>query len=133
MRFSALDNPWIFNITKSAHRIHNPLTPEKLATLGAALRLEPGTRVLDFGSGSGERLCTWACDCGVIGTGIDMSRLFTGASGLTDLVAPPGNRLESLKGDLKGLYSIRVNDPWRIVFRWQGSDAHEVRLTDYHR
>ena len=56
-----------------------------------------------------------------------------GASDLTDLEAPPGNRLESLKGDLKGLYSIRVNDQWRIVFRWQGSDAHEVQLTDYHR
>lgn len=56
-----------------------------------------------------------------------------GASDLTDLEAPPGNRLESLKGDLKGQYSIRVNDQWRIVFRWQGSDAHEVQLTDYHR
>ena len=56
-----------------------------------------------------------------------------GASDLTDLEAPPGNRLESLKGDLKGLHSIRVNDQWRIVFRWQGSDAREVRLTDYHR
>ncbi len=56
-----------------------------------------------------------------------------GASDLTDLEAPSGNRLESLKGDLKGLYSIRVNDQWRIVFRWQGSDAHEVQMTDYHR
>ena len=56
-----------------------------------------------------------------------------GASDLTDLEAPPGNRLEPLKGDLKGLHSIRVNDQWRIVFRWQGSDAHEVRLMDYHR
>ena len=56
-----------------------------------------------------------------------------GASDLTDLEAPPGNRLEPLKGDLKGLYSIRVNNQWRIVFRWQGSDAHEVRLMDYHQ
>ncbi len=56
-----------------------------------------------------------------------------GASDLTDLEAPPGNRLEFLKGDLKGLHSIRVNDQWRIVFRWHGSDAHEVRLADYHR
>jgi tRNA A58 N-methylase Trm61 len=47
-----LDIPRIFNITESAHRIHNPFTPEKLATLGAALRLETGTRVLDLGSGS---------------------------------------------------------------------------------
>jgi SAM-dependent methyltransferase len=72
-----LDIPRIFNITESAHRIHNPFTPEKLATLGAALRLEPGTRVLDLGSGSGEMLCTWARDYGISGTGIDMSQLFT--------------------------------------------------------
>lgn len=56
-----------------------------------------------------------------------------GASGLVDLEKPPGNRLEALKGDLRGLHSIRVNDQWRIVFGWQGSDAHDVRLTDYHR
>src|SRR5512143_601760 len=67
----------IFDITESAHRIHNPITPEKLAALGAALRLESGARVLDLGSGSGEMLCTWARDHGVIGTGIDMSQLFT--------------------------------------------------------
>jgi SAM-dependent methyltransferase len=72
-----MDIPRIFNITESAHRIHNPITPEKLATLGAALRLESGARVLDLGSGSGEMLCTWARDHGIVGTGIDMSRLFT--------------------------------------------------------
>ena len=72
-----MDIPRIFNITESAHRIHDPFTPEKLATLGAALRLERGTRVLDLGSGSGEMLCTWARDYGVIGTGIDMSQLFS--------------------------------------------------------
>jgi precorrin-6B methylase 2 len=72
-----MDIPRIFTITESAHRIHNPLTPEKLATLGAALRLETGTRVLDLGSGSGEMLCTWARDYGICGTGIDMSPLFT--------------------------------------------------------
>lgn len=72
-----MDIPRIFNITESAHRIHNPITPEKLATLGAALRLEPGARLLDLGSGSGEMLCTWARDHGVIGTGVDMSQLFS--------------------------------------------------------
>ena len=75
-RFLALDIPRIFNITESAHRIHNPMTPEKLATLGAALRLEAGARVLDLGSGSGEMLCTWARDHGIIGVGIDMSQTF---------------------------------------------------------
>jgi SAM-dependent methyltransferase len=72
-----MDIPRIFTITESAHRIHNPFTPENLATLGAALRLEPGTRVLDLGSGSGEMLCTWARRYGVIGTGVDLSQLFT--------------------------------------------------------
>ena len=72
-----MDIPRIFTITESAHRIHNPFTPEKFPTLGAALRLAPDTRILDLGSGSGEMLCTWARDYGVQGTGIDMSPLFT--------------------------------------------------------
>jgi SAM-dependent methyltransferase len=72
-----MDIPKIFNITESAHRIHNPFTHEKLAALGAALRLKRGTSVLDLGSGSGEMLCTWARDYGIIGTGIDMSQLFS--------------------------------------------------------
>ncbi len=72
-----MDIPRIFTITESAHRIHNPFTPEKFATLGAALRLAPDTRILDLGSGSGEMLCTWARDYGLQGMGIDMSPLFT--------------------------------------------------------
>lgn len=72
-----MDIPRIFNITESAHRIHNPFTSDKFATLGAALRLESGARVLDLGSGSGEMLCTWARDHGIVGTGVDMSSLFT--------------------------------------------------------
>jgi len=72
-----MDIPRIFNIAESAHRIHNPFTSEKLATLGAVLRLESGTRVLDLGSGSGEMLCTWARDYGITGVGIDMSQLFS--------------------------------------------------------
>ena len=72
-----MDIPRIFNITESAHRIHNPFTADKFATLGEALRLAPGSRVLDLGSGSGEMLCTWARDHGIVGTGVDMSPLFT--------------------------------------------------------
>ena len=72
-----MDIPRIFTITESAHRIHNPFTPEKFATLGTALRLQSGARVLDLGSGSGEMLCTWARDHGISGIGIDMSPLFT--------------------------------------------------------
>ena len=51
---------------------------------------------------------------------------------LNDLREPPGNRLELLKGDFTGYYSIRVNEQWRIVFRWEDNNAHEVSLTDYH-
>lgn len=72
-----MDIPRIFTITESAHRIHNPFTPEKLATLGAVLRLAPGTRILDLGSGSGELLCTWARDHGITGTGVDLCQLFS--------------------------------------------------------
>ncbi len=72
-----MDIPRIFTITESAHRIHNPFTADKLAMLGEALRMEPETRVLDLGSGSGEMLCTWARDHAIRGTGIDLSRLFT--------------------------------------------------------
>ena len=53
------------------------------------------------------------------------------AARLDDLRSPPGNRLEALTGDLKGWHSIRVNDQWRILFRWDGA-ADEVKLTDYH-
>jgi toxin HigB-1 len=45
---------------------------------------------------------------------------------------PPGNRLELLKGNRAGQYSVRVNDQWRICFRWQGSDAHDVEIVNYH-
>ncbi len=51
---------------------------------------------------------------------------------LQDLRAPPGNRLEALRGDLEGHHSIRVNDQWRLVFRWVDGTAHDVQLMDYH-
>lgn len=51
---------------------------------------------------------------------------------LGDLSAPPGNRLEALKGDRKGMHSIRVNEQWRVVFRWVDGDAHDVSMVDYH-
>ena len=54
------------------------------------------------------------------------------ATRLDDLKAPPGNRLEALSGNLKGYHSIRINEQWRIVFRWTDAGPHEVRITDYH-
>jgi proteic killer suppression protein len=54
------------------------------------------------------------------------------ANSLQDLTVPPGNRLEALRGDLAGFHSIRVNDQWRIVFRWTESGPDEVAIVDYH-
>lgn len=54
------------------------------------------------------------------------------AGKLSDLSVPPGNRLEALKGDMSGLHSIRVNQQWRIVFRWTDQGPSEVRIIDYH-
>ena len=49
-----------------------------------------------------------------------------------DLMIPPANRLEKLKGDFQGFHSIRVNDQWRLVFRWESGNAYDVELLDYH-
>jgi proteic killer suppression protein len=54
------------------------------------------------------------------------------AADLRDLKAPPGSRLEGLKGDWKGFHSIRINDQWRVVFRWSGGNAFGVQIVDYH-
>ena len=51
---------------------------------------------------------------------------------LQDLVVPPGNRLEALKGDRRGQHSIRINDQWRICFRWSDGHAYDVEIVDYH-
>jgi proteic killer suppression protein len=54
------------------------------------------------------------------------------AAQLKDMGVPPGNRLESLKGILLGFHSIRINDKWRVVFRWQNGNAFDVQVVDYH-
>ncbi len=58
--------------------------------------------------------------------------LIDAAEVLDDLRVPPGNRLEQLSGDRAGQYSIRVNDQWRVCFRWERGNAHDVEITDYH-
>lgn len=59
-------------------------------------------------------------------------RMLDNAQDLNDLRVPPANRLEKLKGDREGRYSIRINDQWRICFRWQDGDAYNVEIIDYH-
>lgn len=58
--------------------------------------------------------------------------LLDAAVDLGDLRSPPGNRLEKLRGDRQGQYSVRINDQYRICFRWHGHDAYEVEVVDYH-
>ena len=59
-------------------------------------------------------------------------RMLKRATILNDLKVPPSNRLELLKGERKGQYSIRINDQWRICFKWQNGDAFDVEIVDYH-
>jgi proteic killer suppression protein len=59
-------------------------------------------------------------------------RMLNNSQNLTDLMIPPSNRLEKLKATLKYFYSIRVNDQWRIIFKWNNGNANEVELIDYH-
>lgn len=59
-------------------------------------------------------------------------QMLEAAVGLVDLRSPPGNRLEKLSGDRAGQYSIRINQQWRVCFRWRDSEAHEVEIVDYH-
>lgn len=105
-----MDIPRIFNIMESAHRIHNPFTPEKLAALGTALRLESGTQILDLGSGSGEMLCTWARDHGVIGVGVDMSQLFSEQARLRAEELGVADHVTFIHGDASGYVSDKKVD-----------------------
>jgi proteic killer suppression protein len=71
----------------------------------------------------------WADRAKVVARKLDMLDY---ADVLSDLASPPGNRLEALRGELRGLHSIRVNDQWRIVFRWSTSGPVDVDVRDYH-
>jgi len=64
--------------------------------------------------------------------GLAKLRLLDAAEAIEDLRTPPGNRLEALKGDRKGQYSVRINDQWRICFRWMEGGAYDVEIVDYH-
>jgi proteic killer suppression protein len=68
----------------------------------------------------------------ILETAVYKLDVLNAAQTLDDLKSPPGNRLEPLKGDLKGFHSIRINSQWRIVFRWAAGGIHEVKIMDYH-
>ena len=59
-------------------------------------------------------------------------RMLNNSQNISDLTIPPSNRLEKLSGKLKEFYSIRINDQWRIIFKWENNQAEEVQITDYH-
>ena len=59
-------------------------------------------------------------------------RMLNNSIDIKDLMIPPSNRLEKLKGDLKDFYSIRINDQWRIIFKWEKGNASQVKIIDYH-
>jgi toxin HigB-1 len=65
-------------------------------------------------------------------TALRKLRMLNNVKSLNDLKVPPANRLEKMKGDREGQLSIRINDQWRICFKWKNSDAREVDITDYH-
>ena len=60
-------------------------------------------------------------------------RMLNNSQSIADLKIPPSNRLEKLSGNLKNFYSIRINDQWRIIFKWESNHAEEVEIIDYHK
>ena len=97
-----MDLPRRYTIRESGHRIHNPFSSDKLATLGRALSPPPGTRMLDLASGAGEMLCTWARDHRVTGTGIDISTVFIAAARARADELGVGGRVSFVHGDAAG-------------------------------
>ena len=83
-----------------------------------------------FISGQIRKGTKWAAVKKIAGRKLDILNY---AARLGDLRSPPGNNLEQLSGDLIGNYSIRINDQWRIVFRWTANGSEDVRIIDYHK
>ena len=102
-----MDIPRGFTIRESSHRIHNPFTSEKLATLGRALSPPPGTTVLELACGSGEMLCTWARDHQVTGTGGDISTVFIGSARARAAELGVADRVSFVHGDASGYVAER--------------------------
>ena len=82
-----------------------------------------------FLSGRPGKKCGWLSIRGVVKRKLDMLHY---AARLEDLKAPPGNRLKPLRGKMVGLHSIRINDQWRVVFRWADGGPVEIQVADYH-
>ncbi|MFD9332006.1 SAM-dependent methyltransferase [Streptomyces sp. NPDC060065] len=97
-----MDLPRSYTIRESSHRIHNPFTSEKLATLGEALSPPPGTRMLDLACGTGEMLCIWARDHQLTGTGVDISTVSIAGARTRALELGVADRVDFAHGDASG-------------------------------
>ncbi len=92
--------------------------------------------IISFGSSNTEkvwngiRVTKWPME--IQNTGRRKLRMLNNSVDLADLRIPPSNRLEKLSGKLKDFYSIRINDQWRIIFKWNASNSSEVEIIDYH-
>jgi SAM-dependent methyltransferase len=100
-----IDLPRPFVIRERHHRIHNPYTDEKLATLGRAIRLRPGMSLLDLACGSGEMLCTWSRDHGICGVGVDISTAFLDGARARATELGVGERVSFVHADAGGYVS----------------------------
>ena len=111
-------------------RIHASVYRIKVYCPGMAIRGFASPKVeLFFREGRLPRAVGWVAVARVVARKLDMLDY---AVALSDLASPPGNRLETLRGDLAGFHSVRINDQWRIVFRWTVSGPIEVDVRDYH-
>lgn len=106
----AVELPRSFLIRESSHRILNPFTSERLATLGGALRLWPGARLLDLACGKGELLCTWARDHGVAGVGVDISATFLAAAHARTSELEVSDRVRFVHADAAGFVADEPAD-----------------------
>jgi proteic killer suppression protein len=95
--------------------------------------------IVSFGDGATEDLCHNVRSArgrrfppDIVEPAIEKLDMIHAARALRDLGSPPGNRLEALRGDLRGFHSTRVNRQWRVIFRWRADGAHDVSVTDYH-
>jgi proteic killer suppression protein len=93
--------------------------------------------IISFGSKdtekiwNGERVKTLSFEVQTVGR--RKLRMLNNSQNFTDLKIPPSNRLEKLSGKMKDFYSIRINDQWRIIFKWKNGHSQEVKIVDYHK
>jgi proteic killer suppression protein len=128
------------NTTREAHSLEAYRCREEREVLDSCNRARYIVTVIrSFGDGATQDLASGKNTARVRRIPVELRRsvlrklqLIHRAMNLNDLRVPPGNRLEALSGDLAGYHSIRINDQWRVIFRWVDGDAFAVSIKDYH-